>query len=262
MSQFAAPRKSLGQNFLQDPNIINKIVRALNVQPGDTVLEIGPGTGTLTRALVGAGASVVAYEVDRSLRLLLNDVVEGLDVELRFEDALAADWAGEFSEGRWKMVANLPYNVATPLVCDLLDDVPAVTSMLVMVQREVAERLAAQPGSKQYGAVSVKVAYWATASVVGTVPASVFVPRPNVESALVRIDRHDPPATDQERLFALVRRAFGQRRKMLRRSLADAIEPGVFESAAVDPRARPEQLDLDAWCRLADAASDAHDHPR
>jgi len=150
-------------------------------------------------------------------------------------------------------VANLPYNVATPLVADLLDEVPRIDAMLVMVQREVAERLAAPPGNKQYGAVSVKVAYWADASVAARVPASVFVPRPNVESALARIDRRKPPDVPPEPLFALVRTAFGQRRKMLRRSLAGHVTPEQFERAGVAPEERPEQLDLDAWCRLTEA---------
>ena len=150
-------------------------------------------------------------------------------------------------------MANLPYNVATPLVADLLDEVPRIDAMLVMVQREVAERLAAPPGNKQYGAVSVKVAYWADASVAARVPASVFVPRPNVESALARIDRRKPPDVPPEPLFALVRTAFGQRRKMLRRSLAGHVTPEQFERAGVAPEERPEQLDLDAWCRLTEA---------
>ncbi len=161
-------------------------------------------------------------------------------------DATTADWTALLAGApAWTLVANLPYNVATPLVCDLLDDVPAITSMLVMVQREVAERFAAPPGSKQYGAVSVKVAYWAAAA----------VPRPNVESALVRIDRRTPPHTDREVLFELVRAAFGQRRKMLRRSLAEHVTPAAFETAGVSPEERPEQLGLDAWCRLADAVA-------
>ena len=123
------------------------------------------------------------------------------------------------------LVANLPYNVATPLICDLLDDVPAIERMIVMVQREAAERFAAVPRTSAYGAVSVKAAYWGTAKIVGHVPASVFVPRPNVESALVEITRHEPPATDPAALFALVRTGFGQRRKMLRRSLAGIVAP-------------------------------------
>jgi 16S rRNA (adenine1518-N6/adenine1519-N6)-dimethyltransferase len=169
---------------------------------------------------------------------------------------MRADWESLLADGEcWTLVANLPYNVATPLVCDLLDGVQAIRSMLVMVQREVAERLAAQPGNRQYGAVSVKIQYWATARIVGHVPAAVFVPRPNVESALVRIDRRDPPDVDREALFALVRTAFGQRRKMLRRSLAGMLEPAVFDAAGVPPEARPEQLSIDDWVRLTDASA-------
>ena len=153
----------------------------------------------------------------------------------------------------WVLVANLPYNVATPLICDLLDEVPAIHRMLVMVQREAAERFAARPRTSAYGAVSVKTAYWGDARIVGHVPASVFVPPPNVESALVEITRHEPPPTDPGALFGLVRTAFGQRRKMLRRSLAGIVAPDTFEAAGISPTARPEELDVDAWCRLTDA---------
>ncbi len=151
------------------------------------------------------------------------------------------------------LVANLPYNVATPLICDLLDDVPVIGRMLVMVQREAAERFAAAPRTPAYGAVSVKTAYWGSARIVGYVPASVFVPRPNVESALVEITRRQPPATEPGPLFDLVRTGFGQRRKMLRRSLAGVVAPETFEAAGIPPTARPEELDVDAWCRLTDA---------
>ena len=153
------------------------------------------------------------------------------------------------------LVANLPYNVATPLVCDLLDFVPAVERMLVMVQREVADRLCAPAGSEAYGAVSVKVAYWATARIAGTVPASVFLPRPKVESALADIRRRPSPAVDvpPEPLFQLVRTAFGQRRKMLRRSLATVVEPEVFVAAGIDAQRRPEELDIVEWGALTSA---------
>jgi 16S rRNA (adenine1518-N6/adenine1519-N6)-dimethyltransferase len=153
------------------------------------------------------------------------------------------------------LVANLPYNVATPLVADVLDLVPQIARLLVMVQREVAERLAARPATPAYGAVSVKVAYWATARIVGHVPASVFVPRPKVESALVEIVRREPPPTDPEALFRLVRTGFGQRRKMLRRSLAGVVTPAQFAAAGIDPTARPEDLDVTAWCALAEAVA-------
>ena len=252
-----APRRDLGQNFVGDPNTVRKIAALAAVGTGDHVIEIGAGLGSLTLALSETGADVTAVEVDRGMVPVLRDVVANLPhVTVVEADATRADWPVLLAgSARWTLVANLPYNVATPLVCDLLDDVPAITSMLVMVQREVAERLAAAPGSKQYGAVTVKVAYWGAARIVGHVPASVFVPRPNVESALVRIDRRDPPDVDRELMFSLVRTAFGQRRKMLRRSLSELVAPAVFKAAAVSPEARPEQLGLPDWVRLATAQS-------
>jgi 16S rRNA (adenine1518-N6/adenine1519-N6)-dimethyltransferase len=250
-----APRRDLGQNFVADANTVRRIASLAKVGAGDHVVEIGAGLGSLTLALADTGAEVTAVEVDSGVVPVLRDVVaDRSNVTVVEADAMRVDWHAILAgHDRWTLVANLPYNVATPLVCDLLDDVPAIESMLVMVQREVAERFAAPPGNKQYGAVSVKVAYWATARVVGRVPASVFVPRPNVESALVRIDRHQPPDVDRETLFALVRTAFGQRRKMLRRSLADTVDPGVFEAAGVSPEARPEQLGIGDWVRLTEA---------
>jgi 16S rRNA (adenine1518-N6/adenine1519-N6)-dimethyltransferase len=170
-------------------------------------------------------------------------------------DAMALDWPALLGGGDgWVLVANLPYNVATPLVADLLDGVPAIERMLVMVQREVGERLVAGPGDPAYGAVSVKVAFWATARIVGLVPAAVFVPRPKVESALVEIIRRPTPDVAPDELFALVRAAFGQRRKMLRRSLAGVIDPSRFAAAGVAETARPEELGLDDWVRLTLAA--------
>lgn len=251
-----APRRDLGQNFVADPNTVRRIASLARVGPDDHVLEIGAGLGSLTLALADTGARVVAVEVDRGIVPVLREVVAGHDrVTVIEADAMTTDWPRllhEHGPSRgWTLVANLPYNVATPLVCDLLDDVPAIESMLVMVQREVAERFAAAPGSKQYGAVSVKTAYWADARLAATVPASVFVPRPNVESALVRIDRHDPPDADPEAVFALVKRAFGQRRKMLRRSLNGAVTAEQFDAAGVLAESRPEQLDVAAWVRLA-----------
>ena len=252
-SESLAPRRDLGQNFVADPNTVRRIAALAEVGEGDRVVEIGAGLGSLTLALADTGADVLAVEVDRGIVPVLREVVaERPNVSVVEADATSLDWTELLAgEDRWTLVANLPYNVATPLVCDLLDDVPAITSMLVMVQKEVAERFAAGPGSKQYGAVSVKVAYWATARVVATVPPSVFVPRPNVDSALVRIDRHTPPDVAPGPLFELVRTAFQQRRKMLRRSLASVVTAEQFERAGVAPEARPEQLGLDDWCRLA-----------
>ena len=258
-SRGLAPRRELGQNFVADPNTVRRIAHAAAVGPGDRVVEIGAGLGSLTLALAETGAAVTAVEVDRGVAAVLREVVaEVPSIAVVEADAMALDW-DELLAGHvgWVLVANLPYNVATPLVADLLDTVPAIERMLVMVQKEVAERLAARARTPPYGAVSVKVAYWAAARLVGDVPASVFVPRPNVESALVEIVRRPPPPVEPGPLFALVRTAFGQRRKMLRRSLAGVVTPEQFATAGVEPTARPEELDLDAWVRLTKALTRA-----
>jgi len=254
------PSRALGQNFVVDPNTIRRIVRLADVGPGDRVIEVGAGLGALTVALTETGAGVTAVELDRHLLPVLREVLAGTEARVVEGDALTIDWAPILGatpddERPWKLVANLPYNVAVPLVLDLLDREPAIGSMLIMVQREVGERLAAAPGGPEYGIPSVKVAYWATAEVVGRVPPSVFLPRPRVESALVRIVRRPSPAVgaDPDRLFALVRTAFGQRRKMLRRSLAGLVDPAAFGRAGVSPASRPQELAVEDWGRLADA---------
>lgn len=255
-----APRRDLGQNFVADPNTVRRIADLARVGPGDKVVEIGAGLGSLTLALADTGADVTALEVDRGVVPVLRDVVADREnVEVIEGDAMRLDWNETLDPAHpWVLVANLPYNVATPLVCDLLDQVPQVARILVMVQREVAERFAAPARDSAYGAVSVKAAYWGTARVVGLVPATVFVPRPNVESALVEITRHDPmpehlAAADPEQLFTLVKQAFGQRRKMLRKSLSGTVGAEHFDAADVLGTARPEELDVDAWVRLAEA---------
>jgi 16S rRNA (adenine1518-N6/adenine1519-N6)-dimethyltransferase len=256
-----SPSRALGQNFVADPNTVRRIARLAGVGPGDRVVEVGAGLGSLTVALAETGAEVAAVEVDRHLLPVLRSVVEPLGVRVVEGDAMTLDWDvvldGDVAGGgdRWALVANLPYNLATPLVLDLLARVPAIDRMLVMVQREVGERLAAGPGTRAYGIPSVKVAYWAEAEVVGRVPPTVFLPQPRVESALVRLRRlPEPPVqSDPQRLFRLVEAAFGQRRKMLRRSLASLVDPTAFERAGVRPDYRPEQLSLDDWDRLANA---------
>jgi len=251
-----SPSRALGQNFVADPNTVRRIARLAGVGPGDRVVEVGPGLGSLTVALAETGAEVTAVELDRHLLTVLRSVVEPLGVRVVEGDAMALDWDEVLGgEDRWALVANLPYNVATPLVLDLLASVPQIDRMLVMVQREVGERLAAGPGSKAYGIPSVKVAYRAVAEVVGRVPPTVFIPQPRVESALVRLRRlpEAPVDTDPERLFRLVEAGFGQRRKMLRRSLASLVDPSAFERAGVRPDARAEELRLDDWARLANA---------
>ncbi|HKA85939.1 MAG TPA: 16S rRNA (adenine(1518)-N(6)/adenine(1519)-N(6))-dimethyltransferase RsmA [Acidimicrobiales bacterium] len=257
-----SPSRALGQNFVADPNTVRRIASLAGVGPGDRVVEIGAGLGSLTVALAETGADVTAVELDRHLLPVLRSVVEPLGVRVVEGDAMSLDWgrvlggdAAGAGQGRWSLVANLPYNVATPLLLDLLAHVPEIDRMLVLVQREVAERLAAPPGSKAYGIPSVKVAYWADADVVGRVPPTVFVPQPRVESALVRLRRRARPPVDAdpERLFRLVEAGFGQRRKMLRRSLAPLVEPSAFERAGVRPEARAEELGLEDWARLANS---------
>ncbi|MEO5900874.1 MAG: 16S rRNA (adenine(1518)-N(6)/adenine(1519)-N(6))-dimethyltransferase RsmA [Ilumatobacteraceae bacterium] len=252
-----APRRDLGQNFVADANTVRRIARIAAVGQGDAVLEIGAGVGSLTLALAETGADVTAVEVDRGIVPVLREVVaDRSNVVVIEADAMRLDWADLLGDRTgWTLVANLPYNVATPLVLDLLDGVPAIERMLVMVQREVGERWCAPARSEAYGAVSVKVAYWATARIAGHVPASVFVPKPKVESALVEIRRRAAPAVSApaDELFRLVRTAFGQRRKMLRRSLAELVPQAAFESAGIDAQRRPEELDVVEWGALTDA---------
>jgi 16S rRNA (adenine1518-N6/adenine1519-N6)-dimethyltransferase len=257
------PSRALGQNFVGDPNTVRRVARLAEVGPGDRVVEIGAGLGSLTLALLATGASVTTIERDRSLVMVVRDVLSerapGADVKVVEADAMSLDWGALLVPPRgWALVANLPYNVATPLVADLLDNVPAIDRMLVMVQEEVAHRMVAGPGEPAYGAVSVKVAYWAEAALVGTVPSSVFVPRPRVGSALVRMRRRpvpavDPSAVPAETMFALVRAGFARRRKMLRGALAGVVPAEAFATAGIDPTTRAEQLGVADWGRLAAA---------
>ena len=247
-------KRALGQNFVVDPNTVRRIARLAGVGPGDRVVEIGAGLGSLTLALAETGARVTAIEIDDDLVPLLRENVADVDnVGVIHADAMRFDWHAFCGDDSWTLVANLPYNVATPLVADLLDEVPRVRRMLVMVQREVAERMVAAPSTEAYGAVSVKIAWWAEARIVGHVPASVFLPRPNVESSLVEIVRRDAPpgSADPATLFRLVKQGFAKRRKMLRGSLAGAVSHEQFVAAGIDPEARAENLSVDDWSRLA-----------
>jgi len=265
------PKRSLGQNFLVDPNTARRVVALAELPAGAPVLEIGPGLGSLTLALVDAGHDVVALELDDRLATVLRTVVAdaGDEVERRVRvehgDAMTVDLAALLTPAPSPRacVSNLPYNVAVPVVVRLLEEADAVERILVMVQREVGERLAAGPGDAQYGAVSVKVAYFAEAQVVGLVPPTVFVPKPKVDSALVRLRRRAAPPVSvpsADGLFALVRAGFAQRRKMLRRSLVPLLgdaTPSVLEAAGVAPTARAEALGLDDWAAVARSAAEA-----
>ena len=260
------PSRALGQNFVVDPNTVRRIARLAAVGPGDRVVEIGAGVGSLTLALAETGAEVLAVELDRFLVPVLRTVVEAHGVRVVEGDALRLDWDEVLGAGDgrpWVLVANLPYNVSTPLVLTLLERAPMIGRMLVMVQREAGERLAAGAGDEAYGAVSVKVAYRAVAKVVGRVPAAVFVPQPKVESVLVSVVRRPTPAVsvDERRLFALVEAGFAHRRKMLRRALAGVVDEAAFAAAAIRPEARAEELDVEAWGRLTKCTTSSGPSP-
>ena len=254
-----SPRRAFGQNFVADPNTVRRIARLAGVGPGDLVIEIGAGLGSLTLALAETGADVIAIEIDHGIVPVLRTVVSSSpNVTVIEGDAMTLDWAQLIPVDRTAtVVANLPYNIATPLIADLLDSMPRIERYVVMVQKEVAQRLAAAPRTNDYGAVSVKVAYWAHAKLLGDVPPSVFIPRPKVTSSIIEIARRLEPADHSENrdvpaveLFAVVRKAFGQRRKMLRRSLSDITSPEIFDRAHISPEARPEELDVAQWIRL------------
>jgi len=255
------PSRALGQNFLCDQGTVDKIVRLAQIGPEDHVIEIGPGLGSLTAGLCAAGARVVAVEIDRylipPLRQRLASFESSAQLTIVHADVRELDWPTVLDRHQWSVVANLPYNIATPLILDLLVEQPQLSRWLVMVQREAGERLVAEPGSRVYGIPSVLLAYWAEARIVGSVSPELFHPRPNVESVLVRIERRQNPATsaDFDTLARLVRAGFGQRRKMLRRSLASLVSAEEFQRAGIDATRRPEELGVTEWGRLAEAGA-------
>jgi 16S rRNA (adenine1518-N6/adenine1519-N6)-dimethyltransferase len=266
------PKKSLGQHFLADPNTARRIAGLASVSEGDAVLEIGPGLGSLTLALLERGAHVRAVELDARLAAVLAEVAgPAADVEIAVADALDAPLPELLGPGSgaagtragWTCVSNLPYNVAVPVVVRLLEEASSVERIVVLVQREVGERLAAAPGTDAYGAVSVKVAYYAEASLLGVVPPTVFIPRPKVDSVLVGLVRRAAPPVDVpsvDQLFVLVRSGFSQRRKMLRRALAPVLGDrtvAVLDTAGVAATSRAETLGLDEWAAVARAAAAA-----
>jgi 16S rRNA (adenine1518-N6/adenine1519-N6)-dimethyltransferase len=258
------PKRSLGQHFLIDPNLARAIVADAEVGPGDRVVEIGAGLGSLTRALAEAGAEVLAVEVDPSLIPALEESVEGLSgVRVLHTDATDPEWQDALDGEGWVLAANLPYNVATRLVLDTLRDVPHVGRLVVMVQREVGERLVAGPADSAYGIPSVRVAYRAEGTLVRRVPPSVFWPRPKVESVIVRLVRRDQPAVgvEESRLWAVVDAGFAERRKTMRNALRrlgveGEVADDLLAAAGVDPSARAETLSLEEFARIAEALPD------
>ena len=254
------PTKSLGQNFLIDPNLARAVAAEASLGPGDRVVEIGAGLGSLTVALAATGAQVLAVEFDRRLIPALEEITSGLaNVEVRQADALATAWGTELGGEAWTLCANLPYNIAVPLVLTVLQEAPQVTRLVVMVQREVGERLAASPGDEAYGAVSVRVAYRARASVVRRVPPSVFWPRPKVASVVVTLERLARPPVDAEpdRLWRVVDAGFAERRKTMRnglRRLGLSAEEAraLLAACGVEPNARAEELGLESFAAIAE----------
>ena len=248
-----APRRALGQNFVADPNTVRKIVRLAGVGPGDTVVEIGPGLGSLTLALIESGADVTAIEIDPGLAEACRKVV-GVRAAVVEADARHFDWSSVPGSAPIYVVANLPYNIATGLVVDIMRDVDRVLGMLVLVQTEVAERLTAVPSTKAYGIPSVLLARFASAEIVGRVPPTVFIPRPKVDSSMVIVRRHIEPPTSvaSDALARVVGAGFRQRRKMLRRSLAGLVSQDQLKAAGIDPTARAEELDVGQWALVAE----------
>jgi 16S rRNA (adenine1518-N6/adenine1519-N6)-dimethyltransferase len=228
--------------------------------PDSHVLEVGAGLGSLTRALAERGASVLAVEVDPRLAPALHEAVAGLDrVRIEIGDALTVDWASLLDHpGPWTLAANLPYNVAVPVVMRVMEEEPRVAWLLVMVQREVGERLAAGPGQPQFGALSLRVAYRCEARIVRRIPRTVFWPQPNVDSVLVSLVRRPPPVdVDEEALWTVIDAAFQQRRKTMRGAMVRlGLEPAeaarALSDCGIEPRTRPERLGLPEFACLAE----------
>lgn len=251
------PRKVLGQNFVVDDQILERIVQLADLGPGSCVVEIGPGLGALTAQLARTSRRVVAVEKDESLISVIREIIGTARerVDLIAADAVEVNWNELLAPDQdWVLVANLPYNVSVPIIMGVLRSAPMITRGLVMVQREVAERLAATPGGRTIGVPSIELAWHASAVVVGIIPPEVFHPVPNVSSALLEFRRREPPSTkvDVDDVMRLVAAAYRKRRKMLRSSLAHLLTPQIFEAAGIDPTLRPENLGLDDWVNLAE----------
>ncbi|MEI6812431.1 MAG: 16S rRNA (adenine(1518)-N(6)/adenine(1519)-N(6))-dimethyltransferase RsmA [Actinomycetes bacterium] len=256
------PAKSLGQNFVIDANICRKIVRLAQIDAEDIALEIGPGLGSLTLALLEVAKSVTAIEIDTRLASQLPTTVashspSSHNLTVINEDALHVD---QLSVKPTVLVANLPYNISVPVLLHYLEKFPSITSGVVMVQAEVADRLVARPGTKDYGIPSVKAAWWAQMSHVGAISRSVFWPIPNVDSKLVRFVRHAAPTDESMRsdVFAAIDGAFAQRRKMLRSALSNWLgssihAEAVLVKAGIDPTLRGESLVIEDYCAIAKA---------
>ena len=259
------PSKSLGQNFVIDSNVCTKIVRTAGVTSDDIALEIGPGLGSLTLAMLEVAKSVIAVEIDPRLAQQLPLTVASLfenpeNLTVINKDALAVN---ELPIAPTVLVANLPYNVSVPVLLHLLEKFPSLRTGVVMVQAEVADRLAAKPGGKEYGIPSVKAAWWADVKNVGTVSRSIFWPAPNVDSKLVGFTRRETAGSEEsrEKVFTIIDAAFAQRRKMLRSALSSlygssSAAEEILIKAGIDPTLRGEALQVESFCKIAAVAPD------
>lgn len=250
-------RKRFGQNFLHDAGVIHRILRAIHAREGQRLLEIGPGQGALTEGLLGSGARLDVIELDQDLIPLLK-LKFGLEsrFSLHQGDALKFDFTSLVESGeKLRVVGNLPYNISTPLIFHLLEHAPVIEDMHFMLQKEVVERLAAQPGGGDWGRLSIMVQYHCRVEHLFNVGPGAFNPAPKVDSAIVRLVPHETlphPARDHRQLERVVREAFNQRRKTLRNTLKGLLDAEAIEAAGVDGSLRPEQLDLAAFVRLSD----------
>ncbi len=264
-------QKKYGQNFLIDANILCKIVEAAQITEEDCVLEIGPGIGTMTQYLAEAAGKVVAVEIDRALIPILEETLSAYrNVTILCEDILKVDLpalARENGDRPIKVVANLPYYITTPIIMALFESRMPLASITVMVQSEVAERMQTGPGTKDYGALSLAVQYYARPEIVAKVPASCFLPRPNVDSTVVRLTRYEKPpvdVSDEAFLFAVIRASFNQRRKTLANGLANAGGLGVsrgqveevLEKMGLSKTVRGETLTLKQFSELSNELSE------
>lgn len=257
--------KSLGQNFLIDDNIVDKIVAGAGIGPGDKIIEVGPGIGTLTREMASRAQNLMAVEIDKNLIPILEDTLGDYDnVKIVNEDIIKADIRGLIDEnlggGPVKLVANLPYYITTPIIMRFLEENINVTDIVVMVQKEVAERMNAQPGGKDFGALSVAVQYYCDTEIVAKVPRHLFVPQPNVDSIVIALrvrPERKYKVDDEDLYFKVVKAAFGQRRKTLLNSISsmgnlakDQVKEALDE-AGIDPKRRGETLSLDEFAILS-----------
>lgn len=253
-------RKRFGQNFLQDPGIINRIAKAIHAKPDQHLVEIGPGQGALTKLLVDTGCLLDAIELDRDLIPVLQQQFSGQQFRLHQADALRFDFHQlQTSDEKLRVVGNLPYNISTPLIFHLLDHQALISDMHFMLQLEVVNRLAANPGHKNYGRLSVMTQYFCEVSALFEVPPEAFSPRPKVQSAIVRLSPRaaiEHPANNMNTFTQLLRSAFNQRRKTLRNNLKGLLSPDAITAVGIDPGARPETLSVAEFVALSNAVDD------